>query len=608
MTEDNSSTTSASGILPKTQRRSPRIPSISGSLLQLPSGPLATDDRSRTCCPCLKTHLHASKSSQPTRLFRGLWTCGLWKRLGVAEADMDAFVETHRGSTEETVGEYEGELKRMLELMRERMGTFVGSAREEIDKGELMVGEEERMGWIPYFNDEHTEELLTIHEDEIRRLKEEKWMKTPLLASIKRYFDIYSSAAGSVTLDVCFLEQDLLASIPAWEHEAGRPFPVHGQSILHILMQTVSAANQENAWPNVHNNSGKRKPSPSGGPGGRATSVPPRTLPVRATASSPLSRAGKQQQQLPTPPNKHARTETTPSYGHGFSKPAVLGAHRGGNGVGDHGRSSPSKIPLSCTIPTGLPMPARGAPPPFGIFHLRAAGGGQDTCARLSPNDEVLEVDIVVGVLRPRNGHVLEHPEHAMTPWGTVQRAIDVLPDLPPPYEEEIEVLTGYPSRRDRERRAMNEARRAPYRHAYDARLGRSAEATVVHNAQHVSYTIYPAHILASLPRYEDLEGIQESGANGALEPGAAVAAADATQQNHTHAPEAAQGRNGTNLTNVEMSHGEADAESVAAADATQQDHTHALEAAQGRHGTNLSTNIEVTHGEDVAEPIYKTS
>jgi protein regulator of cytokinesis 1 len=79
---------------------------------------------------------------------------GLWRRLGVADADMDAFVETHRGSTEETVGEYEEELERMLELKRERMGTFVGSARVEIEKlwDELMVGDEERGEWLPFFD------------------------------------------------------------------------------------------------------------------------------------------------------------------------------------------------------------------------------------------------------------------------------------------------------------------------------------------------------------------------------------------------------------------------------------------------------------------------
>lgn len=38
--------------------------------------------------------------------------------------------------------------------------------------------------------DEHTEELLSIHEEEIRRLKEERRLKGPLLASIKKYFEI----------------------------------------------------------------------------------------------------------------------------------------------------------------------------------------------------------------------------------------------------------------------------------------------------------------------------------------------------------------------------------------------------------------------------------
>lgn len=38
--------------------------------------------------------------------------------------------------------------------------------------------------------DEHTEELLAIHEEEIRRLKEERRLKGSLLMSIRKYFDI----------------------------------------------------------------------------------------------------------------------------------------------------------------------------------------------------------------------------------------------------------------------------------------------------------------------------------------------------------------------------------------------------------------------------------
>ena len=41
-----------------------------------------------------------------------------------------------------------------------------------------------------FLSDEHTEELLSIHEDEISRLKEERKNKGPLLLSIKKYFDI----------------------------------------------------------------------------------------------------------------------------------------------------------------------------------------------------------------------------------------------------------------------------------------------------------------------------------------------------------------------------------------------------------------------------------
>ena len=76
----------------------------------------------------------------------------LWNRLGVPEEAMDEFVEEHRGSTEETVSAYEEELERMLELKRERMGTFIENARNEITKlwDDLMIGEEEQEDFAPF--------------------------------------------------------------------------------------------------------------------------------------------------------------------------------------------------------------------------------------------------------------------------------------------------------------------------------------------------------------------------------------------------------------------------------------------------------------------------
>ncbi|KAF8154613.1 microtubule associated protein-domain-containing protein [Crassisporium funariophilum] len=314
---------------------------------------------------------------------------GLWKRLGVAERDMDAFVENHRGSTEETIQEYEEELERMLELKRERMSTFVGSAREEILKwwDELMIGEEERADFAPFADDEYTEELLTIHEDEIRRLKDERRVKAPLLASIKKYFEICDeerelAAAASdqsrltgrgprdpgrllreekmrkrVTKEKPRLEQDLLVSIPAWEQDAGRPFLVHGERFMDLLMETVSAADQEN----------KRKPP-------RAGSVPPRaTTPVNSSHAyvpgvktgvvTPAVRSGAHLSSQSVP-NKRQRlggnssSGNTPSYSSGNRAP--LGSYRGANVASGIARaSSPTKIPSK--TPSGgssLPRPA----------------------------------------------------------------------------------------------------------------------------------------------------------------------------------------------------------------------------------------------------------
>ncbi|TRM59017.1 microtubule associated protein-domain-containing protein [Schizophyllum amplum] len=332
---------------------------------------------------------------------------GLWRRLGVDEADMDAFVEAHRGSTTETVREYEEELERMLELKRERMSTFILSAREEIVRlcDEIMISEEERADFAPFFDDEHTEELLTLHEDEIRRLREERRMKAPLLASIKKYFDICEeekelAAAATdqtrllgrgardpgrllreekmrrrVAKEKPRLEQDLLASIPVWEDEAGRPFLVHGESIMQILSASASVADQEN----------KRKGQRPGAVP-RAGSVPARaTTPVngsgyvpgtRTGVVTPAVRPGSSMGGAHSVPNKRQRTEATPSYS---GKRPPLGAHRGTNALSSSQRShSPTKITVTggkvsmSSLPR--PVPSMVVPKPGTQHHALGHG------------------------------------------------------------------------------------------------------------------------------------------------------------------------------------------------------------------------------------------
>ncbi|THH10768.1 hypothetical protein EW146_g8269 [Bondarzewia mesenterica] len=285
---------------------------------------------------------------------------GLWRRLGVSDADMDGFVEAHRGSTEVTEQAYDEELERMLELKRERMGTFIQNARDEIDRlwEELMVGAEERADFAPFSDDQHTEELLILHEEEIKRLKDERRMKAHLLGSIRKYLDICEeekdlAAAASdqnrllgrgprdpgrllreekmrkrVRKEKPRLAQDLLASIPAWEAETGRPFLIRGESMLQILLEATSlSADKENA---------KRKS------GQRAGSVP-----LRAT----------------TPSNP----EPIYGYGHTGGKRSVTPAVRPASSQGTHSR--PNKRPRlgdatssygNATVPRGRAAPSTG--------------------------------------------------------------------------------------------------------------------------------------------------------------------------------------------------------------------------------------------------------
>ncbi|KAH9072969.1 microtubule associated protein-domain-containing protein [Lactarius deliciosus] len=300
---------------------------------------------------------------------------GLWRRLGVPDAAMDGFVDAHRGSTEETVREYEAELERMLELKRERMSAFVENARGEIAKlwDELLIGDEERSDFTPYFDDEHTEELLLIHEEEIRRLKDERRTKAHLLPSIRKYFDICgeekelaNSASDQSRLlgrgprdpgrllreekmrkrvqkEKPRLEKDLLASITAWEAEAGRPFLVRSESMLQILLNATGGGDKENR---------------RGGTKARAGSVPP---PATTPGSAP-GKGGGTVTPAVRPASSMGRSQSVPSKRPRLAEtnvpqqqvPSGSFVPRSASGAGQHPSKIAMPVPVRASV---LPVP-----------------------------------------------------------------------------------------------------------------------------------------------------------------------------------------------------------------------------------------------------------
>jgi protein regulator of cytokinesis 1 len=99
----------------------------------------------------------------------------------------------------------------MLELKRAAMSGFIAKARAEIEQvwSELMYDESERGAFEAFFHgmfdtlfrrwhafgssisqDDHSEELLILHEQELERLRAELKTKARLLAAVKKYKEI----------------------------------------------------------------------------------------------------------------------------------------------------------------------------------------------------------------------------------------------------------------------------------------------------------------------------------------------------------------------------------------------------------------------------------
>ncbi|TDL20353.1 hypothetical protein BD410DRAFT_791159 [Rickenella mellea] len=335
----------------------------------------------------------------------------LWRRLGVPQESMDGFVDHNRGSTEETVRAYEQELERMMELKRERMSVFVCSAREEIEVlwDELMVGEEERRDFAPFADDEHTEELLSIHESEIRRLKDERRIKAPLLASIRRYFDICEeekelAAAASdqsrllgkgprdpgrllreekmrkrVNKEKPRLENDLLNSIPSWEEQHGMPFLVNGARIVDVLMETMVATDKENARRNKPRAGSvpPRATTPSFGNdhhgnnnsnGGRSGTVTPAVRPGSSMGMTHSQSVPNKRQRVGLASASSTNTRTPFGNAHANGNTNALPGSQIHKPPGTASKTPGSSLPRpSASKPAHAPMPARMGYGPAGI-------------------------------------------------------------------------------------------------------------------------------------------------------------------------------------------------------------------------------------------------
>ncbi|KAI2662434.1 Protein regulator of cytokinesis 1 [Labeo rohita] len=124
----------------------------------------------------------------------------LWERLQIPQEERDAISEHMTLSKKRNMQALQAEVKRLEELKIKNIQNVTEAIRNEIavfwDK--CFYSADQRQAFVPYYDDDFSEELLSLHDAEI-------------------------------------LEKKLKAEIEQWEHEQNREFQVNGQKFMQFV-------------------------------------------------------------------------------------------------------------------------------------------------------------------------------------------------------------------------------------------------------------------------------------------------------------------------------------------------------------------------------------
>ncbi|KAL6113637.1 prc1 [Pungitius sinensis] len=184
----------------------------------------------------------------------------LWGRLGVPQEEREAFSEHMVASRRRNLDALRAEVQRLEELKRLNICNVTDAIRAEIavfwDK--CFLSTDQREAFAPYFSEVFTEELLSLHEAEIQRLKQHYEDHRELFEGVHQWEDSwrlflqlekkandptrFTNRGGNLLKEekqrselhksLPKLEKKLKAQIDAWESEQGREFLVKGEKFL----------------------------------------------------------------------------------------------------------------------------------------------------------------------------------------------------------------------------------------------------------------------------------------------------------------------------------------------------------------------------------------
>ncbi|KAK6475117.1 protein regulator of cytokinesis 1-like isoform X1 [Huso huso] len=187
----------------------------------------------------------------------------LWERLQVPQEERDAFSVHMAGSRPSNIQALQEEAERLHELKLQNIRNVIQAIRAEVVAywEKCFYSPEQRQAFAPYYDEDYTEDLLSLHDAEILHLKQHYEDHRELFEGVHRwqeswtlYLELdrkatdpsrFTNRGGNLLKEekqradlhknLPKLEKKLKAQIDDWEQEQGREFLVSGQKFLQFV-------------------------------------------------------------------------------------------------------------------------------------------------------------------------------------------------------------------------------------------------------------------------------------------------------------------------------------------------------------------------------------
>ncbi|KAM8877885.1 protein regulator of cytokinesis 1b isoform 1-T1 [Synchiropus picturatus] len=189
----------------------------------------------------------------------------LWSRLQIPQEEREAFNEHMVTSRKKNLEALQAEAQRLEELKLQNIHNVIDAIRSEIAVlwEKCFFSIDQREAFAPYFSDVFTEELLSLHDAEIGRLKQHYEDHKELFVSVdewernwRLFLDLekkasdpsrFANRGGNLLKEekhrtelqksLPKLEKKLKVQIDRWETEQGTEFFIHGQRFLKYVAE-----------------------------------------------------------------------------------------------------------------------------------------------------------------------------------------------------------------------------------------------------------------------------------------------------------------------------------------------------------------------------------